>query len=494
MRVALVTNEYVSEKGAGGIGTYVYNLARGLADIGHEAHVVTISDETRAVTVDEGVHVHRVALVSPTTSGLANMFPVVHYSLTRSLATWQRVSELASEIDFDVVDVADTLGEGLWNAVAGAYPMCVRLQTPVQLFVDKGLHDLKMTFDYWALSAIERLCLQRADALVAASEYLAAYISSSCQLEKERIAIMRNPLRVDSVEQKLGYDAAGGEVRFLYAGRLEKLKGVHTLAEAFARVAQGEPSFRLEVVGNDTTRSLAGGSVRAEIEEIFKRMGVEDRVTISAGVPHAVVRELVGKADVVVVPSLYDNAPYACVEAMAAGSPVIGGDEGGMPEYLGHGERGLLFKAGSAEELAAAMLKVGKDSALRRRLGFAAREWVSENCDHRRAAELSVRLYEKIGSIRAVSSAERQHRPERLRTALAEAARVVALFEEHYEIYGVANKERLAYDRGYESGLADGKTAGYMSGQHDIIYSNPLVTAICKVQKMMAVHNDRKRS
>ena len=59
------------------------------------------------------------------------------------------------------------------------------------------------------------------------------------------------------------------------------------------------------------------------------------------------------------------------LEAMACGKPVVGPNAGGIPEFVRHGENGLLYEMGNADALGAAILTLSRDPGLRKRLGAA---------------------------------------------------------------------------------------------------------------------------
>jgi len=100
------------------------------------------------------------------------------------------------------------------------------------------------------------------------------------------------------------------------------------------------------------------------------------RVELAGPVTAEQVPNLLARTDVCIFPSLWENFPYVCLEAMAAGRGVIGSRAGGMPEMLDGGRAGLLIHPDNPREMASAMLRLLNDSALRLRLGQAARERV----------------------------------------------------------------------------------------------------------------------
>lgn len=89
---------------------------------------------------------------------------------------------------------------------------------------------------------------------------------------------------------------------------------------------------------------------------------------------HDTLPSLYAACDLAVAPSVWDE-PFGmtAVEAMACGRPVIAARVGGLKECVVHGETGLLFDRGDAEELAAALARLLDDAGLRTRMGAAGR-------------------------------------------------------------------------------------------------------------------------
>ncbi|WP_330455745.1 glycosyltransferase family 4 protein [Streptomyces sp. NBC_00820] len=140
----------------------------------------------------------------------------------------------------------------------------------------------------------------------------------------------------------------------LYVGRLERVKGVDVLLEAFGRLDRG----RLTVVGDGTDRSrlerLAG-----------------PRVTFTGWLDEAGVAERLTDASVVVLPSLWpENFPTVALEALRTGRALVASRVGGLPELVGD-DNGALVPAGDAEALAGALRGLLGDRAGLERRGAA---------------------------------------------------------------------------------------------------------------------------
>lgn len=99
-----------------------------------------------------------------------------------------------------------------------------------------------------------------------------------------------------------------------HVGRFVEAKNHGFLLRVAAELARLEPSTRLVMVGD--------GPLRSSVERMSERLGLGDRVRL-LGVRKDVQRLLMGVFDVFLFPSLYEGLPLSCLEAQAAGLPVI---------------------------------------------------------------------------------------------------------------------------------------------------------------------------
>ncbi|MGH7150642.1 MAG: glycosyltransferase, partial [Planctomycetota bacterium] len=106
------------------------------------------------------------------------------------------------------------------------------------------------------------------------------------------------------------------------------------------------------------------------------------------------VRALMKRADILLLTSLWENLPYACLEAMAAGRAIVASDCGGIPELLRHEVDGLLAHTGNPSSYVEHLDRLLADEELRRRLGASARRRVEERYTDVEVARRSLLFYE----------------------------------------------------------------------------------------------------
>jgi glycosyltransferase involved in cell wall biosynthesis len=133
----------------------------------------------------------------------------------------------------------------------------------------------------------------------------------------------------------------------LYAGVLTPLKGVHHLINAFPSIAKEFPQAKLLVVGHEQNKSYA-----TDLKDQVRRYGLDGCVEFVEEMPQANLAERMRSACVLVLPSTSEGLGRVVVEAMAAGTPVIGSDVGGIPEMVKDGVTGWLVPPGAETTLA----------------------------------------------------------------------------------------------------------------------------------------------
>jgi glycosyltransferase involved in cell wall biosynthesis len=178
-------------------------------------------------------------------------------------------------------------------------------------------------------------------------------------------------------------------------GTLEEMKGQLVTAEAYVRLSapKPEPDFSLLFLGKGKAEYLE--NVRAVLSRAPRAW--QEAVRFSSFPPEDF--SYLAAADIVVHPSVIpDPFPNAVREAMILGKPVIGSNDGGLPEMIRHGKTGFLFEPGNAPELAKYLRRLLDSPEERVEIGEAARSfainWFDINVRKQPFSELFRRLAE----------------------------------------------------------------------------------------------------
>jgi len=161
----------------------------------------------------------------------------------------------------------------------------------------------------------------------------------------------------------------------LSIGRLERIKGVQYLVEAFRRLLKTGTKATLIIVGD--------GSYRNYLERIISEADLERKVILTGTLEPKELPQFYNLCDVFVLPSLLtESFSLVTLEAMACGKPVIATKVGATPEQIRHMQNGILVPPGDAESICRNMLLLLKDRPeLALYLGRNARERVVREFD-----------------------------------------------------------------------------------------------------------------
>jgi glycosyltransferase involved in cell wall biosynthesis len=195
-----------------------------------------------------------------------------------------------------------------------------------------------------------RIAWLRADVILANNEETVQALPR----RHRRKTIVRPNATVEPATVSRPQRSANGRPIAVYAGRLNRFKGVAIALEAVRML----PSWQLVIAGD--------GPDRRRLERLARRGGLDGRVTFAGWLPQARLWEEVATARAVVVPSLKEGASFAAAEAQSIGVPVVAFDRGG-PSALARvtGSRFELVAPGrpgvSARRFATALERIGSE-------------------------------------------------------------------------------------------------------------------------------------
>lgn len=180
-------------------------------------------------------------------------------------------------------------------------------------------------------------------------------------------------------------------IRFISMGRLLHWKGFHLGVRAFAQANLPDAEYWL----------LGEGPEQQRLQALAEKLGVADRVKFWGRLPRSRSLQMLSECHVLVHPSLHDSGGWVCLEAMAAGRPVICLNLGG-PGVQVTEETGFRVPAGNPEQavqdLATAMVCLAQDPERRIRMGQAGRGLVNRLHSWEMRGQQLAQLYQGLAT------------------------------------------------------------------------------------------------
>ena len=181
-------------------------------------------------------------------------------------------------------------------------------------------------------------------------------------------------------------------LQLLYIGRLARDKGLH-------EALHGLRLARLQGVAAQLTIAGAGPDETA-LRQTVRELNLEREVRFVGPVFAAAKLRLLAQADVLILPSYAEGLPYALLEGMAAGLPVVATPVGAIPDVVSEGEHGFFVPPRDIHAIAQAIRRLAADPAARRDMGARCRERIAGHYSIERLVDEYTRLYAELGGQR----------------------------------------------------------------------------------------------
>ena len=267
----------------------------------------------------------------------------------------------------------------------GTRPRHVATKHLLTSWKDRRWGILYALFDYLTLYMPERL--------VPVSEGMARHVMALPGISRDKVTAIQNAIPCDTFYQpekrpasRLDLGLTPEQLVFGYSGRLDLVKRIDLLLQAFAEVHAVQPQARLLLIGE--------GSEQKELEALASHLGIASSVIWTGYRPGTDIPELLAAIDIYVQPSHNEGLSLSILEAMAAGKPVIATNVGGALEVLRQRETGLVIPALSTPEaLVSAMRELSSNPDLRAQIAEAGQKHVHDKFGLQRMVDSYARVY-----------------------------------------------------------------------------------------------------
>lgn len=363
LRIAFATPEYVTENHFdGGLANYLNRVSKTLADLGHDVHVVTLSHRDEAEFEHEGVMVHRLTLGRrwQTVNSLTRYsLPTTLHWLNFSTQVFRKLKQLHRKEPFHLIQYPNYSSCGVFSIPFLRATHVVRTSSYDPLCND--LSGVKRNLDMTIAERLQALQYRLTRNVHVPSFAMQKMLSAKAGVRNA--CVIRSPFYVETPD----WDTTVWE-RFLkdkeyvlYFGRFQLHKGFHTLVQALPLFLERYPDAYAVCVGRDMETQL-GSSMAAFARSHCRRFA--DRLILMENLPHAQLYPVIERSQLVVLPSLIDNFPNSCLEAMGIGRVVIGTKGTSFEELITDGVNGLLVEPNNPEALAGKLIAAWVDPKL----------------------------------------------------------------------------------------------------------------------------------
>jgi glycosyltransferase involved in cell wall biosynthesis len=368
MRILTVSHNYPRFAGDPA-GAFVARIAEGAVARGYEVEV--IAPHAPGTSTDEqvaGVRLHRFRYAPESLERVAYSGQLHRRTLLSPLAALAFPGFLlafARAVRNAVCQFAPDLIHAHWWMPSGWFAS--RQQVPYLLTCHGS--DVRLLERGGMVQKAARSVFHRAACVTTVSKFLAHDVERLVPGLNQAVVVTPMPVDVARFLKDRGMVKANPPL-ILYAGNLVESKGVDVLLRAVAELGRRGVSHQLKVLGE--------GPVLNGLQSLARELGIASRVTWSRFVPQAQMASEYAASAVTVLPTRgqAEGLGLTLVEALLAGSAVVGTPAGGIPEVVLHERTGLIARDGDPNDLAEQIQRLLTDVELRERLIAAGKDLV----------------------------------------------------------------------------------------------------------------------
>jgi glycogen synthase len=371
----------------GGISPHVYFLSKSLVKQGVNVHVVTCDfPDAPTYEVVDGVEVHRIDSYKSPSPDFPSWIYLMNMNMQKEAA---RLVKENGNIDlFHAHDwlVADA-GIGLKHVFRK--PLLVTIHS-----TEIGRREVLHTPTERMIHETEAWLNYEAWRVVCCSYYMISHVKSTFGLPDDKLDMIPNGVDTDTYDN-IKDDLTDFRAKFalpeekiiLYVGRLVYEKGIHVLINAVSKVLS-KANAKFIIVGS--------GYMKEQLITIVRGMGLEHKVLFQGFMEERDLLRLQKCADVSVVPSLFEPFGIVALEAMAAKSPAVVSDTGGMSEIVDHDVTGVKVYPNNPDSLAWGINRILLDEGYKNRIKENAYKAAQDKYGWNKIAQQTKSTYNRI--------------------------------------------------------------------------------------------------
>jgi 1,4-alpha-glucan branching enzyme len=391
--VCFISPEYLPL--SGGTGAYVYYLSNELMKHGYSVYIVTGHSQAGDVRVNERLSVFFLRtsktpivksfmFAGSSLRKLNSLRDSVHVDITH--ANLPLVPNFAVPAGFGktLISTVHSTWKGEAEAIRG------------EPYSRLNSNEKFMVSFNWFLRIFEEGMLKRSNKIIAVSDFTRRELLQYYKVKEDKIRVIHNGVDTNKFQpasdkskakEELGFDP--DDTAILSVGRLYARKGLFTLIESMPAVVRRFPRAKFIISGKGQSDEMKKLVAHAQ------KLGVRDRIVFTGYYPDRKLPRLYQAADVFAFSTFYENLPFAVLEALSTGLPVVTTRVGGIPEMIEDGRNGFLVQPFNSRELEDRILYFLEHPGAASEIAFLARRIIEERFDWRLIVKKVLKVYDE---------------------------------------------------------------------------------------------------
>ncbi|MCW4047425.1 MAG: glycosyltransferase family 4 protein [Candidatus Bathyarchaeota archaeon] len=392
-KVCFISPEYVPL--SGGTGAYVYYLSNELMKHGYSVCIVTGYSQAGDVQVNEKLSVFFLR---------TSKTPIVKSFLFAG-SSFRKLNSVRGSVHVDITHanlplvpnfaVPPNFGKTLISTVHSTWKgeaEAIRGEPYSRL----NSNEKFMVSFNWFLRIFEESMLKRSDKIIAVSDFTRRELLQYYKVREDKIRVIHNGVDTNKFQpasdkrkakQELGFSP--DDIAILSVGRLYARKGLFTLIESMPAVVRRFPRAKFIISGKGQSDEMKKLVAHAQ------KLGVNGNIVFTGYYPDRKLPRLYQAADVFAFSTFYENLPFAVLEALSTGLPVVTTRVGGIPEMIENGRNGFLVQPFNSQELSDRILYFLEHPSAASKMAFLARKVIEERFDWRLIVKKVLRVYDE---------------------------------------------------------------------------------------------------
>jgi len=379
----------------GGTGSYVYYLSNELLKNNYKIHVVTGSNQTCDVKVNSQLDVSFLKIPK---------MPVIK-SFMLAGNSYLKLNSVRNSANVDIMHpqlpltpsfaVPPHFGKALVCTVHSTWKgesEAIRGEPYSRLNANE---KFLVSFN-WFLRFFEEGILNRARKIIAVSHFTKWELTKYYKIPEGKIQVIHNGVDIRKfkpannkprIKSELGFKP--DDILIVSVGRLYARKGLFTLIESMPTITKRFPKAKFVISGKGQSDEMNKLIAHAD------KLGVKNKIVFTGYYPDKKLPKLYQIADVFAFSTFYEHHPFAVLEALSTGLPVVTTTVGGIPETINNGRNGFLVEPFNERQFADRILYLLEHPQEASNMGSLARKTVEDRFDWRIVVKDAIKVYEQ---------------------------------------------------------------------------------------------------